>query len=333
MKINKYLLCQLFLICSLFSCNTESLQTDLKGMNLKGDVVGIQENATESFSFFNENGNFDKSYQDPKNKLSIFTGSFTEYTYKDDRIEKKINTNGSSSGKSQITSIYTFEKEKLITETTFTDDNLINSKKTFYYGKNNLLERDSTILETNFKDEKTIQTFGNRYTYNENEELVKKTNYSKWEKSLSTTIYNYKNGDVYDEIEDGKTKAKYEYIFDTHGNWIQQKNTLSGDIINRTIYYRGEDITEFIKKFNEVKSRILEPKIKKSKTSNNFQSTNQPRQKQYINCSYCHGTGLYECWSCQGTGYNSNGDRCLSCGGRKGNCGYCSGRGQVVAPD
>jgi hypothetical protein len=79
-------------------------------------------------------------------------------------------------------------------------------------------------------------------------------------------------------------------------------------------------------------------------------------QKQWVNCSDCHGKGInncytcggkgrIECSNCYGKGYTSYNDlMCTACGGRgerqctggcygKGTasiCSYCNGRGQVL---
>ena len=67
-------------------------------------------------------------------------------------------------------------------------------------------------------------------------------------------------------------------------------------------------------------------------------------QKQWVNCKYCHGTGLEKCRTCKGRGQISVGngsafgnspgfhmENCYTCGGRGlyDNCSTCDGRGQV----
>jgi hypothetical protein len=60
------------------------------------------------------------------------------------------------------------------------------------------------------------------------------------------------------------------------------------------------------------------------------------KQKQWVNCKYCHGTGLRECSRCNGTGtlhyHNSVDKECENCNGsgRNKNCSTCDGRGQVL---
>ena len=71
-----------------------------------------------------------------------------------------------------------------------------------------------------------------------------------------------------------------------------------------------------------------------------YPSSSNERQKQWVNCRRCHGSGLENCSSCEGKGSNSywnpNGNgtelrTCTSCGGKgtRYNCRDCEGRGQV----
>jgi hypothetical protein len=73
--------------------------------------------------------------------------------------------------------------------------------------------------------------------------------------------------------------------------------------------------------------------VTESSTNQNMQT-----QKQWVNCKYCHGSGLKDCYTCAGEGtthclncYN-NKESCFRCNGKGtyGDCDECDGRGQVL---
>lgn len=52
------------------------------------------------------------------------------------------------------------------------------------------------------------------------------------------------------------------------------------------------------------------------------------------NCIYCRGSGSVDCSSCNGTGYDDEGDKCTSCkGSTTEKCSNCKGTGQVEDDD
>lgn len=67
-------------------------------------------------------------------------------------------------------------------------------------------------------------------------------------------------------------------------------------------------------------------------------SVESATQKQWVNCKYCHGSGLKDCVSCNGKGTGHCGscpnykETCSVCMGSRtyGNCPECDGRGQVL---
>lgn len=76
-----------------------------------------------------------------------------------------------------------------------------------------------------------------------------------------------------------------------------------------------------------------------SNSSVSKENQNMQTQKQWVNCKYCHGTGLNTCRLCDGSGVERYGTgtgfeerSCGRCRGKTtdGNCNECEGRGQVL---
>jgi hypothetical protein len=168
------------------------------------------------------------------------------------------------------------------------------------------------------------------------------------------------------------TTKKYEYNYDENGNWIQQRQIEEGVLkitTNRTIVYKGGETGIYINEIDKIINSLngggnnsnnstQNNENSSSSNQNNYSNQNQQteRQKQWVNCNKCSGTGKIVCRQCNGTTlmfcgtcdgrgtFNSgNGSttcyyckgalkvKCNRCNGKgiEGNCGQCGGRGQV----
>ena len=247
----------------------------------------------------------------------------------------------------------------------------------YYYSKSKL---DSTTETMKNGDEVSYRT----RIYGDDIEIVKgydvETNGNK---VLRVIVYLKKDesGNDIEELLDEfnnngikikSTTKKYEYNYDENGNWIQQRQIEEGVLkstTNRTIVYKGGETSIYINEIDKIINSLngggnssnnstQNDENSSSSNQNNYSNQNQQteRQKQWVNCNKCKGTGKIVCDKCNGTTlmfcgtcdgrgtFNSgNGSttcyyckgalkvKCDSCYGKgiKGNCGQCGGRGQV----
>ncbi len=133
------------------------------------------------------------------------------------------------------------------------------------------------------------------------------------------------------------------YKYDNKGNWIERRWEKDGEshIVNRKIYYKGEDYKDIISQYESMKSSLMssnpdETNSPNYQENNEYQqpSNNQSRSGQWITCSKCGGTGKAICYDCGGRGIVE----CPQCHGRgytyndrseKVTCYVCNGRGTI----
>ena len=258
----------------LFGCNKKSNRlNDLNRMKLKGDVIGLIEKNSwednpmlfnETYTLFNENGNNEKWLMFDENGNLVNTVVY-KYKFKDDKIIEE-NISGKNyynvSTESKVT--FNYENEKLISDSTFNLDGSQSSNSHYFYDMNGLIIKDSNNIEYKDKDGKKIKsTSERRFFYNEKKELIRVNTYSSgdlYPKEKST--YFLKNDIVFKMIGNTGIVTNYKYTFDSVGNWIKKRNTLTGEIVIRKIYYKKDDLSVFMKKFNDVETGKL--KLKKN---------------------------------------------------------------------
>jgi hypothetical protein len=119
-----------------------------------------------------------------------------------------------------------------------------------------------------------------------------------------------------------------------------RKNEKEIELVNaKTLQVEKSKELEAQKSTNAFMKYVFQSKNNSSQSSSETKNSNQS-QKQWVNCSRCHGSGLKECSSCDGkgsleyskqNGYGTELRTCTSCGGKgsRGECGDCKGRGQV----
>lgn len=351
MRIQTFLL---FILILTVGCKSKKVINDLAFDNLKGEVILVKNG--NSTIFYNEKGFIIKAIK----KEALTT--IHNYTYVNNKLQNiEVRAN-----------------------------NII-QKVVYYYDSTGILTSYESItgLEGD-NDSSMIHLFsfikfddqGNQIIDSAGENSCIKDFYSNSKKdstidNVRKTITVYSEGNpikemTYREENNGIREivsiVKYQYSFDAQGNWIQQKsfsNEKESNVVDRIIVYKGNDISQYEKDFNDVKAGILSSKKSNSnQTTNNVivggsinnNSTNilpEPqRQKQWVNCNKCHGTGVDKCYSCNGKGIkrcwycagtgiheritcrecHGKGDKeCYECRGTGnwGNCKKCSGRGQV----
>jgi hypothetical protein len=364
--MKKYL--KYILIISIFSffqsCGKHSNQNDLEKMNLKGDVILIKDGV--EYIFFNDKGNIIKKYND-FNTENISIGN---YFYIENKLSKIItlfkSSNQNKTYNNEIQETFNYDNDgNLITSVGQSDQG--GSWNVFYFYEKGKLVKDS--VQQQFIGYSTTRV--NTFIYN-GESLIRRDFNEKSFGNFPITykhIYFYENGLETKKINDDNSTSFYEYENDMKGNWVKQKQS-DGEVFKREIFYKGDDISLFENKYEELKKEISssssETNYIQDPTSNNevvpqennYSNQNQQteRQKQWVNCNKCKGTGKIVCDKCNGTTlmfcgtcdgrgtFNSgNGSttcyyckgalkvKCDSCYGKgiKGNCGQCGGRGQV----
>lgn len=336
----KNILKLLFLAITLLifsGCDNKSPDNDLKKMNLNGDVILIKDGG--KYIFFDDKGNITRDYND-YNPKSI---SISNYYYIDKKLIKKINLRKSIIGNE----VYIDENQ--IDYNYGIDGNLTKidlktpetSNTTYYFYKNGKLIRDSLIQTSSAYIKSSIESF----FYND-DVLIKSENIGNFFNSLTELesgksfdsykyVYFYENGIIKKEIDaEGKTLL-YEYENDLKGNFIKQKKS-NGDVWKREIFYKGDDISLYENKFEEIKKEISTSSSEKNKIKSN--SNSQLNQKQ--NCNECQGTGSVSCNDCAGSGQHRcdfckgskiyHDDICIECrGSGMETCRTCFGKGKT----
>ncbi len=388
MKIKYSIIFLGIILLSLFSCSDSKKKknTDLEDFNLKGDVIFVSNDDGKSFTLYNEYGMTSRSFSSENG--SSYSNTKTNFE-KDKSINFIIKTNNKgkidevkayyhydSNGNlvlmefpNNINETYKYDLEgNLITLTRNMNSIEKNKETNYYYTKNRLdssivkefeyvtrryhVDKKNTIKAMRYYNNKLIVTEDNKF--NKNGDVI--------EKITTVLIPNPNNPTI--------TKETYQYNYDSHGNWIQQI-TYNSDgntsIVNRTIIYKGGDISPFLNKSDEIISSIDNKTTNEDNTessdynsqteSNDNSSSNtyqQPeRQQQWVNCSYCRGKGEIACTKCNGTTLEFCGTcggrgtfngpqtcyyckgalkvKCTNCNGKgnQGRCPRCGGRGQV----
>lgn len=322
-----FLSCQSNINNSPASIKNYSDYTDLEKMNLKGNVVGLQDYGSNTFYFFDSQGRKEKSYYIEENSKA-----YSLYIYAGEKLA----------------SYFTFYSDKSSIRTDFKYDTssfLINEVSE----SSNKLFIDKTFL--NNKDGFPLEISG---------DIVKEVNF--WNKnqldSSITTIdktrltSKYKNGRCV-EFRDYKNRIqRYQYRLDSYGNDFRMlifddKGRLI-DSVERTIIYRGEDLSKYIKNFIHAVSSIAkitrdinENQVEEPDDLNENNSINyvQPQisMDEKINCSECGGSGQQicdkcfgkgetRCIICNGSGVSRDGRRCIYCSGGYEKCTRCYGK-------
>ena len=346
------------LIIFFYSCNSNeqkisdlkkySAYNDLEKMSLKGDVIGIQDYSEDLISF-NDFGFIEKS---------ISYGSDADYRLKDYIYVKNI-----------LKSHFTYNSSfNLWTRDDYTYDekgSLINEINNSKFGKQVIDYKNNAngfpteyIQKTFLSKTKTINYWTNS---------ILDSSYGFSNNGRNTNIEYFTNGRISKRIvfdEDGEIDKKYTrdfvYVLDSNSNDIKQIFTnLLGEVDSseRKIFYKNSNFkSNFIQKYIALQSKVYNltsnNNIESSSDNYNEERTNE---KQWVNCSHCHGTGIKECTTCYGKGkmqcgncngtgiWGYNNTRCVGCGGKgevrcdycygkgnKGNCGYCYGKGQIL---
>jgi hypothetical protein len=338
------------LIISDYGCHGQSLnsihksKSDREKQNLKGDVVVLSDDYY--MTFFNTKGMIEKE---------LFEGG------------------GISWGKT-----YSYTNDKL--EGSVVDGQGFHIKSTFYYDENGKLKSSEDITKFDGDTAKSIET--HVYEFNQDgNQILDSINDVRFQKS-------YYSGDILDSIVTSYGKEIYlrgntdtmilynegdqtipavttfRYLYDANGNWIKQKKFVNGKedkVINRTIIYKGDDISFYEKRYNDFRVSLTpnnnsNTQSSQSKSNSTTNLYKQPVQKQWVNCKDCNGQGIRICTNCTGRGsmkcddcfgrgWKMNGTekqtcntcggtgekKCSSCNGKgnRGTCSTCGGRGQV----
>lgn len=131
---------------------------------------------------------------------------------------------------------------------------------------------------------------------------------------------------IVDYLDCGAINYGGNFNYDENGKIYYQNGVSKYTSDGRFVYesYDGQEI---------VVIECGEEIVTESSTNQNIQT-----QKQWVNCKYCHGRGLKDCYTCAGEGtthclncYN-NKESCFRCNGKGtyGDCDECDGRGQVL---
>ena len=333
MKI-KYLIIFLgIILLSIFSCSDSKLgqETDLEKENLKGDVIFVSEDDGKSFTLYNEYGmktrgfygELDIYYDDEnhyfdkniKNKTIRKMGSKIRLSQ---NFETKTDYNYDSRGNlitsksPDVSEEFQYDFDGNLIKKTFIGYS-VNIVNNFFYSSNKL---DSSINIKKFQNDLTTHI---NYFNNEGNRIRSQV------RSDNRRDYKYnENNDVSEEIytdySSNKnnptiTKTTYEYNYDKNGNWIQQRILNSEgetEISNRTIIYKGEDISSFIKKSDEIISSVKNKTTNENNTessdnnsqtesndnssSNTYQEPERQPQPEKVKCYSCRGSG--DCGEC-----------------------------------
>lgn len=377
----------MFILPVLLGCkSSQKPKTDLDKENLKGDVILVEEG--ESLTFYNDQGNLSKSLIKGDDFYDISTSDFvdgkitskksssrfggintnelTTYSYNDEGVIISATYNGKPTK-------YVYDKGLLSSEISFSNSGKMVYKTNYFYNNSGI----DSIVSYYFDDISymTVQYF-NKDGLIDSVVLFNGSDYGS-RKFTGKNIFTYdgKGNKIIlieislDENSDQvKTeKTTYEYSYDPKGNWIQRKSFVDGkeeEIVNRKVIYKGQDISEYEKKYNDfivsIKSKGSNDNngVINNSPSNTNESTRQPvqREKQWVNCRNCNGRGILICTSCTGRGsmkcdycfgrgwkmYGTEKQTCNTCGGtgekkcnscygkgNRGTCSTCGGRGQV----
>ena len=291
-KIVELLLLLIFLF-DFASCNSKSKSpiNDLGKQNLTGDVIGLKDG--DFFYFFNNKGNIDKAQMYIDNKVV----TLVNYIYVDDKLDKVIQK---VSNKEYI-KIFSYDQNgRLILEMQDDGDDKTYGYKN--YNSEGLLIQDSTLYITirNGVEEKSMNIHNYYYT---NGELNRTEFYSEG-KENEKMIETFKGGNLIRFEYDSKI-FNFEYTNDSKGNWVQSKCIEDGKIKNRIIYYKGQDLSEYEKMYNEFNASISINNNPSTNSENNtiISTDNNSNSSNSINSTSTQNTQeKRKCYSCNGTG-------------------------------
>jgi hypothetical protein len=229
-------------------------------MNLKGDVIAIKDLHNGKIIFFNEQGFVEKEVGfDDKNNPS----SFTTYLYLDNKlnIEKLYGINGN------YTNIYYYDQDGKLASSSLTA--IINREMTwkididyFMGGNGNIvkeLSKDKIILGDTKPTEKTSIT---QYYYSGNildSMIIDHSNGNRIVNSFKQNLLiNSFEFDSTGNLNKENSKDDFEYKYDAVGNWIQRSYKMgqSNIVETREIFYKGSDISNFIKMYSDIKFKL-----------------------------------------------------------------------------
>jgi len=375
------LLSLLIILFSFGSCGTKPPINDLQKMNLNGDVILIKD-PNGFYIFFNDEGNIIKKYF----YYSPNICSITNYFYIDNRLSKTIGLKSPTQAEQADKIPYREIKENfnydnngnLLSTETSEWDGLENK---YYFYENGKLIKDSSFYVYGSK-KNYISINVTTFDYRENvviRQVYKGNSYNsrlEYEDGKSSESHNhilfFENGlEIKSEYKDrfGSDESTlillFEYEKDMKGNWVKQKKS-QGEPSQREIFYKGDDISLYENKFQELKKEISsnrsETNNNQDPTSNNevvpeennIQSNNTAQQQEKRKCYSCNGTG--QCPKCskpqrvrykQGESPNDHNETrlgmivCTQCGGNLMNfgadknksCYLCKASGWLYCPE
>lgn len=135
---------------------------------------------------------------------------------------------------------------------------------------------------------------------------------------------------IVDYIDCGNISIGGDYNYDENGKIYYQYGTSHYTSDGRFVYLSEDGV--------EIGALECGEEHIENDVSNSSNNQNVQTEKQWVNCKYCHGSGLKDCYSCNGKGTQHCGscsnykETCSVCIGSRtyGNCNECDGRGQVL---
>ena len=317
------LLSLLIILFSFGSCGTKPPINDLQKMNLNGDVILIKD-PNGSYIFFNDEGNIIKKYY----YYSPIICSIINYFYIDNRLSKTIALKSPTPAEQadkipyrEIKENFNYDNNGNLLSTETSEFDGVENK--YYFYENGKLIKDSSFYVYGSK-KNYISINVTTFDYRENvliRQVYKGKSYNsrlEYENGKSSESHNhisfFENGlEIKSEYRDrfGSDESTlillFEYEKDMKGNWIKQKRS-DGEIAKREIFYKGDDISLYENKFEELKKEISSNRSEtynnQDPTSNNevvpeennIQSNNTVQQQEKRKCYSCNGTG--KCSKC-----------------------------------
>lgn len=300
-------------------------KTDLEKMNLKGDVIGLDDG--NHFIIFNTIGNVEKRIYYSEDVV----GETSNYIYFENKLEKII-MKGQSNDHDRIT-FCTYDSNNRLSKQSTENDRIVENNF-FFYDNNGIPTKDSLVSFDKANPDKAAVNIINHY-YIDGILVGQEGDFIGYK-----TKTTYKDG-LESKVFIGDKTYTYNYTYDLRNNWIQKKCIEDGEIYsNRKVFYKGDDISKYEKMYNDfqaTKSSNSSSSIDKNvgvsnnsisdNSSNSSNNTQTPQQK----CYSCNGTG--KCGKCSKTFskpfYKGNGNYEWRNESRLGllMCNDCHGRG------
>jgi hypothetical protein len=295
MKIKYKIIFLGIILLSVLSCTKNDLKkkTDLENENLNGDVILVSSDENRGRNtFYNGNGFINKIQEKTKiGDESIL--SISNYNY----------TNG------ELSSVEQFCDRFSSTITCFYDPNgVLKSSKIIYYTSGNSFGETYSYYKFDEKGNLLLDSVSPIYLIkNYFTDNIKDSSIDYLSKKITIYSKGLPSKDLfYDISSNGNRNVKsiinYEYKFDEQENWIERKsiiNNKENEVVNRKIFYKGDDITEFEKSFNETKNKIS-TNVKSHETPSRQEKIKSSQKN--IKCNNCNGKGVYSCTICYGNG-------------------------------